>query len=845
MKKIAILFFILSFSIFGQSVLEDIPPFFIHDMDTIGTEIYILKSEMSGDGKEILSWQTSQPANEGVFEAVVLDNENNELGRISYPLTEDYYNFEFTFSDDIIYGIGDNLGADNNALQIYKFNYAGELLEINTLSENAGNVQNLSAKTSESRRSYFIYEMYNKIYGSVYNSEGIQIKAPAQILDDFSDFYDFTTLPNDRIALLSESILSNGIELKLLGDTLNSVINTELLNYNNFQSQKSKIISDDSGNIYVVIQSKEFNADEYFTLAKFSSNLDFIDSVQIPFEDILNIDRSDYDINCRNDKIVFSIMNADGVDRILTASIFDTNLNLLSQDIEITTNYLQQIYASPLNENEISYSYLKSKDLRGFMIERTITDYSGNIVKPQTLILNNRTCADQFYAGFTVQNDSAFVFYREQGVEIFQQPYIAEIDFSTGSYSNHEYSQNNLYSAFTEPSVLKFDDRIISAFSRFDTLTITIFDSDLNILQNLMPVIEKDFYSDFSPEMVKMGDDKFGMIYYKTGENAGYYIQVFDKDGAKLGDEIPFEYNWHGKATYNDRIHEHYLESTGTIFSFVSYNHFEFLLLNEDGVPQSDSLIRVYPEIDDFNIGVGIVFLNSPSEIITILYGRLGSENTTFIVKCDIEGNITSTRELAELDIPDVYSGPFRTDYLKENVIVFAIDEQSTLSDPYLICYNLDTEKFSNRKAFFARNDSVYLHDYKLQTESDNIYLLLNYANNSTYRQDFDLAIGKYCYDPVLGVIEESNPESWSLSQNYPNPFNPETTINFTLAKPGTVKLTIYNTLGQQVETLINGELAAGNHDVQFDGTNLASGIYLYKLETSEFKSTKKMILMK
>lgn len=86
---------------------------------------------------------------------------------------------------------------------------------------------------------------------------------------------------------------------------------------------------------------------------------------------------------------------------------------------------------------------------------------------------------------------------------------------------------------------------------------------------------------------------------------------------------------------------------------------------------------------------------------------------------------------------------------------------------------------------------------------------------------------------------------NFGLEQNYPNPFNPETTINFTLVKPGIVKLTIYNTLGQQVKTLVNGELSAGNHDVQFYGTNLASGTYFYKLETGEFTSTKKMILMK
>lgn len=95
------------------------------------------------------------------------------------------------------------------------------------------------------------------------------------------------------------------------------------------------------------------------------------------------------------------------------------------------------------------------------------------------------------------------------------------------------------------------------------------------------------------------------------------------------------------------------------------------------------------------------------------------------------------------------------------------------------------------------------------------------------------------------GIEDGVTPYSYILSDNYPNPFNPSTTINYQLAEAGQVKLVLYNVLGQQVMTLVNEAQTAGNHQVNFNGTELASGMYLYTLESGDFRATKKMILMK
>ncbi|MFH1700597.1 MAG: T9SS type A sorting domain-containing protein [Candidatus Zixiibacteriota bacterium] len=93
-------------------------------------------------------------------------------------------------------------------------------------------------------------------------------------------------------------------------------------------------------------------------------------------------------------------------------------------------------------------------------------------------------------------------------------------------------------------------------------------------------------------------------------------------------------------------------------------------------------------------------------------------------------------------------------------------------------------------------------------------------------------------------------PSYYSLKQNYPNPFNPSTTIKYTIANEGIIKLSIYNVLGQKVVDLVNANQKPGMYTVIWDGNNsagaaVASGVYFYRLKTSEYTDSKKMILFK
>lgn len=98
----------------------------------------------------------------------------------------------------------------------------------------------------------------------------------------------------------------------------------------------------------------------------------------------------------------------------------------------------------------------------------------------------------------------------------------------------------------------------------------------------------------------------------------------------------------------------------------------------------------------------------------------------------------------------------------------------------------------------------------------------------------------------LVGVDDEYNNQfNYSLSQNYPNPFNPVTNINFSIPTTENVTLKVYDILGKEVATLVNGELLAGNHSIQFSGENLSSGLYVYQLKTDNYFAAKKMLLIK
>jgi hypothetical protein len=125
-------------------------------------------------------------------------------------------------------------------------------------------------------------------------------------------------------------------------------------------------------------------------------------------------------------------------------------------------------------------------------------------------------------------------------------------------------------------------------------------------------------------------------------------------------------------------------------------------------------------------------------------------------------------------------------------------------------------------------------------TPSENCALKINDVSNPAV-----YSMNSFAIRLTTGIKDNNKSLSYKLQQNYPNPFNPTTTINYSIAKDGRVKITLYNILGSKVAILVNENKPAGIYSVQFDARTLPSGIYLYRLESGNYSEAKKFILMK
>lgn len=123
------------------------------------------------------------------------------------------------------------------------------------------------------------------------------------------------------------------------------------------------------------------------------------------------------------------------------------------------------------------------------------------------------------------------------------------------------------------------------------------------------------------------------------------------------------------------------------------------------------------------------------------------------------------------------------------------------------------------------------IKDYNNDSSPDTIHSVFRFAVDST--------------EVITNIKDQNVVDSYNLSQNYPNPFNPSTIISYQIPKAGLVNLKVYDILGREVVELVNKVQSSGNYQVEFNASNLPNGVYIYRLQTGSFTSTKKLILLK
>ncbi len=185
----------------------------------------------------------------------------------------------------------------------------------------------------------------------------------------------------------------------------------------------------------------------------------------------------------------------------------------------------------------------------------------------------------------------------------------------------------------------------------------------------------------------------------------------------------------------------------------------------------------------------------------------------------------------------------------------YCIANNKVLYDFYDIeCYDPDGEYFGDKN---VNDDCSYTGgNWAIEWQSSHIEGVDWYNCSAAHTQPLNANLKAYAawwlwaslagWAPVTDVqnFQNTNPTEFKLYQNYPNPFNPTTLINYSLPKAGKVKLFVYNLLGQKLVELVNSEKPAGPHTINFDASNLSSGVYFYSIRADQFTDVKKMMLL-
>ncbi len=168
------------------------------------------------------------------------------------------------------------------------------------------------------------------------------------------------------------------------------------------------------------------------------------------------------------------------------------------------------------------------------------------------------------------------------------------------------------------------------------------------------------------------------------------------------------------------------------------------------------------------------------------------------------------------------------------------VNANISISDPYVTVVLNSSQEFgtidAGQTATSSGNFRVATNNLP-SNHTFNFYVEI-FSNNHLFWTDSSTV--------VVGITDASDhtPQVFSLNQNYPNPFNPTTKIKYTLPKSETVKIEVYNLLGQKIQTLLDKQMPAGSHEVEFTDHDLPSAVYLYRIQAGKYQDVRKMILL-
>ncbi len=262
-----------------------------------------------------------------------------------------------------------------------------------------------------------------------------------------------------------------------------------------------------------------------------------------------------------------------------------------------------------------------------------------------------------------------------------------------------------------------------------------------------------------------------------------------------------------------------------------------------------------------------VAILLAPSLIFAVannfVAGKAMSKDANTIV---VPLVISNEANLTAMDIPVKYSDGVtlkdvtfentRTDYFDMKIFNINTEEQSVVIGLIpqfspVVKPNLEAGTGAVANLVFEINDPSVNEITLTENVTENPVHFLAFVYHDVDADGVMSArLERVDFPPVTVALSDVSPvnglpTSYSLSQNYPNPFNPSTNIAYDVPKASHVTLEIFNVLGQRVVSLVDQEMEAGSYTVEFDGSQISSGIYFYRLNAGDFADTKKMVMVK
>lgn len=313
------------------------------------------------------------------------------------------------------------------------------------------------------------------------------------------------------------------------------------------------------------------------------------------------------------------------------------------------------------------------------------------------------------------------------------------------------------------------------------------------------------------------------------------YIDVFSSEY----EEITIRISDEDSVWKEGHLHQDYIDSSNTLqFQLLDINPFNnhYVGFKNDSITVSTDNGRTFNNLFPFQTPAGIQNVKKP---------LFDPDSTTFYLKRKV------THSIMNLDNDFLFRLRLENDNSTIDTLwidkkpFFATTDDSNTGHLYVSASTdvLFSDNFGDSFSTFFTTENEITGLYK-KPESKILYVL-----TSDELLEVDVETGEFTSLKQLPVSNEQEPAELpaeiTLDQNYPNPFNPSTNIQFTLSQSSHVKLEVFNSTGKLVSTLLDQPKTGGKHSVQFDASNLSSGLYFYRLITSGKQLTRKFIFVK